>query len=149
MQGITNLSFLITQCRDTVNVQLSCEEIICNALSISYALDTPQCGETNGFIAINGSNGGIGPYQYDWLVDGNSISDANGIIVGEGLLEIFVTDALGCRDSMTVLIPCNDDGSADVLDTITIDAGSILTSPDDIVAINNGQTTISLGPGSL
>lgn len=136
-------------CRDTLNVQLSCEEIICNAMSISYALDTPQCGETNGFIAINGSNGGIGPYQYDWLVDGNSISDANGIIVGEGLLEIFVTDALGCRDSMTVLIPCNDDGSADVLDTITIDAGSILTSPDDIVAINNGQTTISLGPGEV
>lgn len=73
-----------------------------SGLSASGSVTAPLCNDTlAAFIDVTIS-GGVSPFQYLWN-DGVQSEDRSGI--GSGTYTLTVTDSLGCRDTVTFLVP--------------------------------------------
>ncbi len=83
----------------TINV------IALNTLTINNALATPAICSTNptGIITATG-NGGTSPYQYSLALN-SGYQALNTFNVFEGVRKIYVKDAAGCLDSVTLTVP--------------------------------------------
>jgi hypothetical protein len=145
-------------CKDTLTVTI--------ATSSKPELTSTQvnttCGLCNGSIDVSVS-GGTSPYTYDWtdLVGTNDPQDRSSLC--SGTYTVYVTDAQGCKDTLTVTIV--DIGSG--IDIIVKEVHPSLCSFDDGYIIINviggkkpytitwnttpvqyGYTAINLAPGN-
>ncbi|HWY99310.1 MAG TPA: SprB repeat-containing protein, partial [Bacteroidia bacterium] len=72
------------------------------ALKDSAKNTTATCGKSNGTATI-GVGGGLGPYKYTWTPSGQTTVTANNLTAGYYVVK--VTDANGCIDSATTIVP--------------------------------------------
>jgi len=136
---------------DPSGCQLTYSYTVTGPEPISATLTTlaaPDCGVANGGVA-GIYTGGIQPYTYEWLGQGQSTASlAN---VGRGLYGVKVTDLSGCKD--TFYYQLNDYQSVAISDSIiaadcSISNGAILTTltPTDF---GNPPSSISWTNGAL
>ncbi len=89
-------------CMDSILVN------ILSAPSLIVTLDSveaPSCaGNADGFASVS-VNGGTAPYSYSWMGGDTTAAVQN---ISSGSTFVIVTDARGCRDSLSVIVPVKD-----------------------------------------
>jgi hypothetical protein len=100
----------------TDNLGCTSEKVVVVAnnsgLTVSTSSTTADCGNTNGSIKINASNG-VEPYQYQ-LDEGDPQASPD-FIVGPGIYIILITDNNGCEFTLSQLVKSNTSYGADIL----------------------------------
>ncbi len=89
-------------CSDSiiVNVQTAPPLVV-----VVDSIKAPACrGGGDGYSAISVS-GGVPPYSYLW---NNNVNQPNNYNLQSGRASVVITDALGCKDSLSVLVPQTD-----------------------------------------
>jgi SprB-like repeat protein len=82
-----------------------------NGLSVSVTTANSDCTSPNGRIIVTASNG-VEPYEYQ--LAGGIPQDSAEFIVGPGIHEIMVTDAIGCTFLLTQQIQSNTSYATDI-----------------------------------
>jgi hypothetical protein len=77
---------------------------IANGLTVSATSTTSDCGNTNGSIEVNASNG-VEPYQYQ--LDNETPQESPDFVVGPGIYVILITDGNGCEFVLTQMVKSN------------------------------------------
>ena len=116
-------------CLDTIHVLLSQPSQL---LADTISTRSVSCfGGSNGAITL-GVSGGVYPYSYAWP-QALSINDSLGINLAAGTYDAYVTDANGCKDTVTATIsqPAQLAPYVAVYDSVSCFGG------------NNGGVTIS------
>ncbi len=89
-------------CADSINVNVQGAPPL---VTVVDSIKAPTChGGSDGYSAITVS-GGMPPYSYLW---NNNINQASNYNLQSGVASVVITDALGCKDSLTVLVPVTD-----------------------------------------
>jgi transcription elongation factor Elf1 len=99
-------------CKDTLTVTIAAS----SKPELTSTQVNTTCGLCNGSIDVSVS-GGTSPYTYDWtdLVGTNDPQDRSSLC--SGTYTVYVTDAQGCKDTLTVTI--SDIGGPSVTETHT------------------------------
>jgi len=134
-----------TGCTVTANYQVSQPQRIITEAGFS----APTCGEEDGSMYINFTQGGDGEYAYSWSNGdtGGEVSD-----IGFGIYSVTTTDGAGCTAISTVFV--SEQNSANISGTVTpttcggengaIDVNLNPPVPSEAVATiswSNGATT--------
>lgn len=82
-----------------------------NGLSVSVTTTNSDCGNTNGSININASNG-VEPYQYQ--LDSEAPQASPAFVVGPGIYSLTITDNNGCELVMSQQVMANTSYATDV-----------------------------------
>jgi hypothetical protein len=144
-------------CKDTLTVTIAAS----SKPELTSTQVNTTCGLCNGSIDVSVS-GGTSPYTYDWtdLVGTNDPQDRSSLC--SGTYTVYVTDAQGCKDTLTVMIASSSKPeltSTQVNTTCGLCNGSIDvsvsggTSPytydwTDLVGTNDPQDRSSLCSGT-
>jgi gliding motility-associated-like protein len=89
-------------CRDTIQITLTQPEAI--TLNVTDILGA-DCNTPNGTGTVTVA-GGVAPYTYNWLPDGQTTASLNNLLSGN--YDVTVTDANLCTANIAVIIPSNN-----------------------------------------
>ncbi len=92
-----------TGCESDLRIPVTLTTLPLPALSIDTVLDASQGGDGAISISVSGSS----PFAYTWTMNedpayAESTQDINGL--NEGNYQVFVTDAMGCKDSLRIVV---------------------------------------------
>jgi gliding motility-associated-like protein len=106
------------------------------AIQLTLGIITPAaCGSSSGAASVS-VNGGTGPYSFVWSPNvGNSSSVTN---ISGGTYSVQVTDAIGCQQTIDVLVPTIGGPSI----------SNIIVTDNECFGDQNGGITISANGGT-
>lgn len=116
-----------------------------SSLSVSYLVNTAECGESNGSIALTVS-GGSGNYGYQWQPGGQTTANITGLAAG--IYNVVVTDnVLGCTDTLDIVV---NNFPGHTLDGVVTDGSNCVSNDGSIdvtVIDGSGDFTYLWSPG--
>jgi hypothetical protein len=106
------------------------------AFSLSIGTTTASCSTSNGSATVTVS-GGTGSYSYLWTPSGQTVYNASGLAAGS--YSLVVTDASGCKDSISAAV---ENAGGPIVTVTNITHSDCFNGADGMVEISDtGGTT--------
>ena len=106
------------------------------AFSLSMSTATASCNSSNGSATVTAS-GGTGAYTYLWKPSGQTIYNPSGLAAGS--YSVIITDASGCKDSISADI---ENAGGPIVTVTNIIHSDCFTGKDGMIVISDtGGTT--------
>lgn len=118
--------------KDTVQVNVN------PPIIVDANINPENCVGNNGSIDV-AVNGGVPPYNYNWIITGAQTEDINGLSSGTYILEITDASPAQCVKTDTFFVPIID--NAPVIDNISV-------NHESCIDLNDGNATANTSNGN-